>query len=114
MAGTPQPCFSCRHDSHEHHLIFGLVSRIVLSGIDNIRFDHYYHLSFIAAMMLTQSAALAPILAIFFTLSAASTLTPPVLPLVVRSPYLSTWLGNARAGMIYTVCIRGQRTEQLS
>ncbi|CAD0022857.1 unnamed protein product [Aureobasidium pullulans] len=27
---------------------------------------------------------------------AASTLTPPVLPLVVRNPYLSTWLGNAR------------------
>ncbi|KAJ5625801.1 hypothetical protein N7510_002110 [Penicillium lagena] len=29
-------------------------------------------------------------------LSAASTLTPPVLPLIVRSPYLSTWLGDAR------------------
>lgn len=27
---------------------------------------------------------------------AASTLNPPVLPLVVRNPYLSTWLGNAR------------------
>ncbi|KAI5199785.1 putative glutaminase [Aureobasidium subglaciale] len=27
---------------------------------------------------------------------AASTLTPPVLPLIVRNPYLSTWLGNAR------------------
>jgi hypothetical protein len=26
----------------------------------------------------------------------ASTLTPPVLPLIVRNPYLSTWLGNAR------------------
>ncbi|KAI9055180.1 hypothetical protein LZ554_000144 [Drepanopeziza brunnea f. sp. 'monogermtubi'] len=26
----------------------------------------------------------------------ASTLTPPVLPLTVRNPYLSTWLGNAR------------------
>ncbi|KFX96384.1 hypothetical protein V490_03361, partial [Pseudogymnoascus sp. VKM F-3557] len=26
----------------------------------------------------------------------ASTLTPPVLPLVVRNPYLSLWLGNAR------------------
>lgn len=25
-----------------------------------------------------------------------STLTPPVLPLIVRNPYLSTWLGNAR------------------
>lgn len=28
--------------------------------------------------------------------SAASTLTPPVLPLIVRNPYLSTWLANAR------------------
>jgi hypothetical protein len=26
----------------------------------------------------------------------ASSLTPPVLPLVVRNPYLSVWLGNAR------------------
>ncbi|PGH18135.1 hypothetical protein AJ79_00764 [Helicocarpus griseus UAMH5409] len=29
-------------------------------------------------------------------LVAASRLTPPVLPLIVRNPYLSTWLGNAR------------------
>ncbi|KAJ6115546.1 hypothetical protein N7523_005963 [Penicillium sp. IBT 18751x] len=28
--------------------------------------------------------------------STASSLTPPVLPLTVRNPYLSTWLGNAR------------------
>lgn len=27
---------------------------------------------------------------------AASSLTPPVLPLIVRNPYLSTWFGNAR------------------
>lgn len=26
----------------------------------------------------------------------ASTLTPPVVPLIVRNPYLSTWLGHAR------------------
>lgn len=26
----------------------------------------------------------------------ASTLKPPVLPLIVRNPYLSTWLQNAR------------------
>jgi hypothetical protein len=26
----------------------------------------------------------------------ASRLTPPVLPLIVRNPYLSCWLGNAR------------------
>ncbi|KAL5334040.1 hypothetical protein BJX70DRAFT_402993 [Aspergillus crustosus] len=30
------------------------------------------------------------------TAGMASTLTPPVLPLIVRNPYLSTWLGNAR------------------
>ncbi|KAL0933012.1 uncharacterized protein CTRU02_211975 [Colletotrichum truncatum] len=28
--------------------------------------------------------------------ASASSLTPPVLPLIVRNPYLSTWLGNAR------------------
>lgn len=28
--------------------------------------------------------------------SMASSLTPPVLPLIVRNPYFSTWLGNAR------------------
>lgn len=27
---------------------------------------------------------------------AASVLTPPVVPLTVRNPYLSTWLGDAR------------------
>lgn len=26
----------------------------------------------------------------------ASSLTPPVVPLTVRNPYLSTWLGDAR------------------
>lgn len=30
------------------------------------------------------------------TAALASSLTPPVLPLIVRNPYLSTWLGNAR------------------
>lgn len=29
-------------------------------------------------------------------LADASTLTPPVVPLIVRNPYLSTWLGHAR------------------
>jgi hypothetical protein len=28
--------------------------------------------------------------------AATSVLTPPVLPLIVRNPYLSTWLPNAR------------------
>lgn len=28
--------------------------------------------------------------------ASASMLTPPVLPLIVRNPYLSTWLGDAR------------------
>lgn len=30
------------------------------------------------------------------TVDAASSLTPPVLPLIVRNPYLSAWLANAR------------------
>src|SRR3981081_1610652 len=30
------------------------------------------------------------------TVIEASTLTPPGLPLLVRNPYLSTWLANAR------------------
>ncbi|EON63362.1 hypothetical protein W97_02589 [Coniosporium apollinis CBS 100218] len=34
--------------------------------------------------------------ALFAAVAEASTLTPPVLPLIVRNPYLSTWLGNAR------------------
>ena len=29
-------------------------------------------------------------------LAGASRLTPPVIPLTVRNPYLSTWLGDAR------------------
>ncbi|EPE35110.1 hypothetical protein GLAREA_10806 [Glarea lozoyensis ATCC 20868] len=34
--------------------------------------------------------------AAFVAFSEASTLTPPVIPLIVRNPYLSTWLGHAR------------------
>jgi hypothetical protein len=34
--------------------------------------------------------------ALLASIAEASTLTPPVLPLIVRNPYLSTWLGNAR------------------
>lgn len=40
------------------------------------------------------AAAAAP--ALLSTIVDASRLTPPVLPLIVRNPYLSTWLGNAR------------------
>ncbi|POS84212.1 DUF1793-domain-containing protein, partial [Erysiphe pulchra] len=36
-------------------------------------------------------------LAAAITLTKASVLQPPVLPLIVRNPYLSLWLGNARA-----------------
>lgn len=32
----------------------------------------------------------------FHLLADASRLTPPVLPLIVRNPYLSTWLNDAR------------------
>lgn len=42
----------------------------------------------LAAVVAVSSALLAGV--------EASTLTPPVLPLIVRNPYLSTWLGNAR------------------
>lgn len=34
--------------------------------------------------------------AITVTVTQASTLTPPVIPLIVRNPYLSAWLGHAR------------------
>ncbi|KAA8567533.1 hypothetical protein EYC84_008009 [Monilinia fructicola] len=34
--------------------------------------------------------------AITATVTQASTLTPPVIPLIVRNPYLSAWLGHAR------------------
>ncbi|KAI9775915.1 MAG: hypothetical protein M1839_000704 [Geoglossum umbratile] len=44
-------------------------------------------------MLLAFVAALSAVLA---TASRASTLTPPVLPLIVRTPYLSTWLADAR------------------
>ncbi|KAJ4361805.1 hypothetical protein N0V83_010746 [Neocucurbitaria cava] len=37
-----------------------------------------------------------PAAALLASVAHASTLTPPVLPLVVRNPYLSTWLQNAR------------------
>ena len=30
------------------------------------------------------------------SIASGSKLTPPVLPLTVRNPYLSTWLGDAR------------------
>ena len=41
-------------------------------------------------------SALAVLAAAFLSLTECSRLTPPVLPLIVRNPYLSTWLGNAR------------------
>ena len=43
--------------------------------------------------MLLIPALLAGLLAV---LARASLLTPPVIPLIVRNPYLSTWLQNAR------------------
>ena len=41
-------------------------------------------------------SALATACLLLQALSNCSHLTPPVLPLIVRNPYLSTWLGNAR------------------
>jgi hypothetical protein len=46
--------------------------------------------------MRTTSSSLATALALVTSIVDASTLTPPVVPLIVRNPYLSTWLGNAR------------------
>lgn len=43
----------------------------------------------LAALVVASSALLVGVVE-------ASTLTPPVLPLIVRNPYLSTWLGDAR------------------
>jgi len=37
------------------------------------------------------------IVAMAATLVAASSLTPPVLPMFVRNPYLNAWFGSARA-----------------
>lgn len=34
--------------------------------------------------------------ALLASVAHASTLQPPILPLIVRNPYLSTWLQNAR------------------
>ncbi|KAL1296952.1 hypothetical protein AAFC00_004555 [Neodothiora populina] len=42
------------------------------------------------------SLSFAAVAASLFCESQASVLTPPVLPLIVRNPYLSTWLANAR------------------
>lgn len=36
------------------------------------------------------------LLALMAIAASASTLRPPVLPLIVRTPYLSTWLADAR------------------
>lgn len=41
-------------------------------------------------------SAWAVLAAILPALVSSSRLTPPVLPLIVRNPYLSTWLANAR------------------
>lgn len=40
--------------------------------------------------------AITAVAASLLSVTYASSLTPPVLPLIVRNPYLSTWLGNAR------------------
>ena len=41
-------------------------------------------------------SAIAVLVTAILPLVQSSRLTPPVLPLVVRNPYLSTWLQNAR------------------
>lgn len=51
-------------------------------------------ITFIRNMRAQAVTALAA--ALLSGLGGASTLTPPVLPLIVRNPYLSTWLADAR------------------
>lgn len=46
--------------------------------------------------MRTPAAACAAAAAMLTGIVTASSLTPPVLPLTVRTPYMSTWLNNAR------------------
>ncbi|KAK3674739.1 hypothetical protein LTR78_005461 [Recurvomyces mirabilis] len=46
--------------------------------------------------MRTLSTTLLATAASLLSRASASTLAPPVLPLIVRNPYLSTWLANAR------------------
>ncbi|TKA80641.1 hypothetical protein B0A55_01852, partial [Friedmanniomyces simplex] len=46
--------------------------------------------------MRSASALTAVAASLLISSTSASTLTPPVLPLIVRNPYLSTWLANAR------------------
>ncbi|KAK1093885.1 hypothetical protein LTR48_001443 [Friedmanniomyces endolithicus] len=47
-------------------------------------------------MMRSSTTAFTAVAASLLTFASASTLTSPVLPLIVRNPYLSTWLANAR------------------
>ncbi len=47
-------------------------------------------------MMRSLLAAAVAAVALFGLSADTSTLTPPVLPLIVRNPYLSTWLQDAR------------------
>ena len=46
--------------------------------------------------MMRLASAWVAVLALLPLLATASRLNPPVLPLIVRNPYLSTWLANAR------------------
>ncbi len=47
-------------------------------------------------MMHFSTTAFTAVAASLLTFASASTLTSPVLPSIVRNPYLSTWLANAR------------------
>lgn len=63
-------------------------------AIDSIR--SVLKLRFLFVIMRSLGVAAAVSSALLTGASYASTLKPPVLPLIVRNPYLSTWLGNAR------------------
>lgn len=55
-----------------------------------------YFLNIVVLIMLWILSAVAAGSALLNSPAGASRLTPPVLPLVVRNPYLSTWLDHAR------------------
>lgn len=69
-----------------------LVSRISCTSL----LGNGTKLSFSTTMAIRWATCVSLLLLAVAVVGNASTLTPPVLPLTVRNPYLSTWLGSAR------------------
>lgn len=75
-----------------------LLFRIVyISALKTYFREAFFRIELVHFTMRLVSAWTATIAALLLPhLTAASSLTPPVLPLIVRNPYLSTWLQDAR------------------